>query len=434
MKTKMIIIYLLILAILLSLSCSPTEPEKQKLEISAEDTSCTEAWIKVTGETGSEFILNRDDIEVQRFTLSSSPQTIMDDSLLPNKTYSYQVSGIGNQELSSKIAISTLDTTSHNFTWQTWTLGDGNAGFSALYDAAIIDENNIWAVGEIKIADTSENGYTTYNAAHWNGNEWELKRITFSVRVLYPNSTGDTVGFTPIPSIFAFNENDIWFTAGTVQHWDGTKFQEFRGEYAGFSNKIWGYDSTNLYFVGGNGTIIHYQNDQWTKIESGTDLPFSDIYGAANIAGKQEILAVCSRNFPLRRGIYKIDGNTAAQISTSPIQWELYNIWFIPERHYYVVGDGIYEKILLSESSWKNEPLDITNYSTTGVRGNGLHDIFISGAFGEILHFNGVSWKSFIDETGFDGAYGEIAVKNNVVVAVGGEGQLAKILIGKRTN
>jgi len=60
-----------------------------------------------------------------------------------------------------------MDTTSDNFTFQTWTFGD--IGSSALNDCAIISEDNIWCVGEIKIADSTENGYTTYNAVHWNG-------------------------------------------------------------------------------------------------------------------------------------------------------------------------------------------------------------------------------------------------------------------------
>jgi hypothetical protein len=70
----------------------------------------------------------------------------------------------------------------------------------------------------------------------------------------------------------------------------------------------------------------------------------------------------------------------------------------------------------------------------SAIRGNGINDIYSVGAFGETLHYNGVRWKSFIDETGFDGGYGDIAVKNNVIVAVGYEGQLAKVMIGKKNN
>jgi hypothetical protein len=414
-------------------SCNSTEPD-DKITLSAVDASCTEVWLQITGETGKEIQLIRDDIEIERFTLTASPMTIIDDSLQINTSYNYQVVRSDNGEKSSTATATTLDTTSHNFTWQSWTF-DGDAGSSTLYGCAIISEDDIWCVGEILIRDTSENGYTTYNAAHWNGNEWELKRITFSFRILYPGSMGDTIGITPITSIFAFDQNNIWFAAGTVQNWNGNQFTEFQGEYAGFAYKIWGSSPSNLYFVGGNGTIVHYENGQWTKIESGTDLSIADIYGAENKStGELEILAIASRNYPSGRALYKLEGNKATEISLSPIRWDLFSVWFMPERRYYVAGSGIYEKRILSDSSWKNEPLDITNYGMSAIRGNGINDIYSVGAFGETLHYNGVRWESFIDETGFDGSYGDIAVKNNVIVAVGSEGQLAKVMIGKKNN
>ena len=140
---KTIITFLIVsLVILCVQSCNPTEPEKPKLEITIEDVSCNEAWINVTGETGSEVILNRDDKEIKKFILASSPQTIYDDSLLPNKTYAYNALNTSSQELSSKISVTTLDTTSSNFTWQTFTFG-GTAGGSIINDCAVISEDNI---------------------------------------------------------------------------------------------------------------------------------------------------------------------------------------------------------------------------------------------------------------------------------------------------
>ncbi len=45
------------------------------------------------------------------------------------------------------------DTTSHNYAWQTFILGDGNS--SVLYDAAIIYDTLIYAVGEIYLKDST---------------------------------------------------------------------------------------------------------------------------------------------------------------------------------------------------------------------------------------------------------------------------------------
>ncbi len=67
-------------------------------------------------------------------------------------------------------------------------------------------------------------------------------------------------------------------------------------------NKLWGVSSSELYGVGNSGAIIHYQNGQWLKIESGTDLQFLDIYGAEDAkAGGIEILAVMYKKLSARQ-------------------------------------------------------------------------------------------------------------------------------------
>ncbi|MGB9664445.1 MAG: hypothetical protein ACPL25_05950 [Ignavibacteria bacterium] len=61
-----------------------------------------------------------------------------------------------------------MDTTSHEFSWEITYLGDG--GSSVLYDVAIINENNIWAVGEIYMNDSlGRPEPNAYNAIHWDG-------------------------------------------------------------------------------------------------------------------------------------------------------------------------------------------------------------------------------------------------------------------------
>ena len=61
----------------------------------------------------------------------------------------------------------------------------------------------------------------------------------------------------------------------------------------------------------------------------------------------------------LDKGIYKIEGNTAVEISPAPIKWELFALWFVPSRHYYVVGSGIYEKKLLLNNLWATKLLSV---------------------------------------------------------------------------
>jgi len=103
-----------------------------------------------------------------------------------------------------------MDTTSHDFTFTTYTFG-GQAGSCLLNDVAIIDENNIWAVGEIYLLDSlGQPDLNRYNLAVWDGNNWEVRRAPYYYQrqPLYH----------PIQSIFAFSINDIWFCGNGAIH------------------------------------------------------------------------------------------------------------------------------------------------------------------------------------------------------------------------
>jgi len=441
MNTKIILpVTLLLLNII---ACNTTEPpppngNNPTLELTLEDVSCTEAWIELTTTNlplPTTVTLNQTnptgDTKSQILNLNTQDSLLYIDSLLPNQTYKFHTTIQAYNLTSNELSVTTMDTTSHEFIFETFTFG-GTAGSSTLYDVAIINENNIWAVGEIMIADTSQNGYTMYNAVHWNGVEWTLHRIMF-----YTICGQQHQNAYAASSIFAFSENDIWVGMQGSQIArlnDTTQIGTYCIPIS--VRKLWGTDNQNIYAVGVNGQIAHYNGSQWQRIESGTELQFTDIYGASDPkTGEPEILAVCTRNLPLAKGIYRIKGNTAVEISSVPIQWELAGVWFIPNRHYYVVGSGIYEKKSLTDSLWLNKPLDITHYVTPKIRGNGLNDVFAVGAFGETLHYNGVSWKSYIEETGLNsGGYFSVCVKNNTMVAVGFTYQSAVVTIGKRTN
>jgi hypothetical protein len=133
------------------------------------------------------------------------------------------------------------------------------------------------------------------------------------------------------------------------------------------------------------------------------------------------------------RKILFIGGASASPVSDAPIAWPLSGVWFVPCQHYYVVGSGIYEKGSLFDNAWLNDPLDITTYYTTKVRGNGTNDVFICGAYGELLHYNASTWKSYRSEVGLSsGAYGSVAIKNNLLIAVGYDSPRAVITIGRR--
>ncbi|MDP2362777.1 MAG: glucosyl transferase [Ignavibacteria bacterium] len=273
--TKLLVLLLLPL-LFTAVSCNkPTEPppppENYALEIIAADASCTEVWIDVkTPNTllPQIFTLTENGEEKGSVKIDKADTTIVIENLLPKKSYKYQLNN--NEHKSNETEITTLDTTSHNFTWQTFEFGE--YGNSLIWDVAIIDENNIWAVGEIYMNDANGNpDPQSYNAVHWDGAKWELKKI------------GNQGGWA-CHTVFAFSAIDIWFE-GTI-NWDGSNYTVHQNGWPLMPNgdgwrinKMWGSSRNDLYAVGNGGNIAHWNGSSWRKMESGTQVDLLDVYG-----------------------------------------------------------------------------------------------------------------------------------------------------------
>tara|TARA_B100000315_G_scaffold195807_1_gene186770 strand:- start:10373 stop:10744 length:372 start_codon:yes stop_codon:yes gene_type:complete len=91
--------------------------------------------------------------------------------------------------------------------------------------------------------------------------------------------------FLSIQSIYSFSENAIWFGFGSLPiYYNGETYYKFTpaiDDYPGgfIINAIWGTSSNNVYFVGGNGSIVHYDGLNFVKMESGTEVDLNSITG-----------------------------------------------------------------------------------------------------------------------------------------------------------
>jgi hypothetical protein len=239
-------------------------------------------------------------------------------------------------------------------------------------------------------------------------------------------------------AVFAFSENDVWAGTSGPYHWDGVQWRTFNlnGSFNGYVNKIWGTSSRDIYIVGTNGSIAHYNGVSFQKIESGTTLDIQDIWGAKNpVTGETEILAVASNKY-LNQGhkLLRIQGTSVTMLPDSGLSWSLSGIWFTPPRHYLIVGDGLFfNGSPFVNSSWVADVNHITTFYTDAIRGTGINDVVIVGVYGEVLHFNGYSWRSFkgVTELG-NGQYNAVSIKENLVVTVGDLTPRAIAAIGKR--
>jgi hypothetical protein len=439
MQSKAVFI-MLILVITFLLSCNTTEPtppqgEKGNIVLSLADTSCTEAWVNLKTQNipiSAQINLLLNDSALTSISLASSDMVIYIDSLLPNKSYQLQAQYKDNSSTvsSNKVAIQTIDTTNHNFSWQYFTFGDPSAGSSALYDVFILNDTFIYAVGDIyKLDSLGQPDPNPYNFVRWNGSTWEIKQIPY----IYNGHKS----YGPIYSVFAFSPNDYWL--GTNFHWNGEEYTQpdITAINGWTAKKMWGVSSHNLYAVGYNGNIAYYPNDQWSIIESGTNLNINDIWGFHNNNTNENDILVVGGNILTgnERIILQItNDNQVNQINPGGIEsYPLAGVWFINKWKKYVVGPGLYTQNY-GENTWKKIPSS-TDYYVYSIRGNGLNDIMVCGGVGYVGHFNGSGWINYIGNglQEINGNYYSVSIRGNVLCVVGASADgYAIALIGTR--
>jgi hypothetical protein len=441
MQKNIIKILLILLTIFTGCKDDPVipPPPEPLAVITIAEVSCLEAWIKLELENINlplNISLLKDSITVLQINNLTSNDTILYiDSLLPSQAYKFQSVikpiNLTDEVKSNELTVSTLAPTSQNFTWQVYSWGMHSS--SEINDISIIDENNIWCVGEIYLNDSiGTPDPIAFNAAHWDGAEWEIKKIA----VTYNGN--ETIA--PLKGIFVLPTGEIIFSSGLPYLPQGNGWKLYHlwdmgvlDENDGSVDRIWGTSTNDLYFVGSKGTIVHYQNGSWTKIESGTDLNFRDIYGSTNKdTNELEIIALASNILanPGKR-LLRIKNQTVETLPDSGLSNYLSTIWFKGGRKYCLGGQGYYESRTFGPV-WKRNNT-IPQFHITSIRGAGLNDIVLGGSFGLLMHYNGVSWLNYayITASYFD-VISSVAIKGNTIVAVGFKGSKAVVLIGKR--
>jgi hypothetical protein len=280
-------------------------------------------------------------------------------------------------------------------------------------------------VGEIYLNDSLGNSDSKrYNAIKWNGTNWTVIRIPY-------NYQGADF-YNTIQSVFAFGPNDIWFCGNGVIHWDGNNFNPMPiptnvwGPYQ--MNKIWGNSSNNLYIVGNNGIIAHYQNGIWSKIESGTDVNLKDIYGTPNgeavwVSGYEDFKPTVLLKI-FSSGIETVFNSRDYLFVFDPenLSGGIEGVWTINNNFIYVTTwYSLYRKSVNSVSS-NAEALrpgsTITAFGSKS-RGSDINNIFTVGYRNSIYHFNGITFRTYQETADNNVIYFSLDVKTNLSVLCG---------------
>ena len=277
---------------------------------------------------------------------------------------------------------------------------------------AILGEDNIWAVGEIN----TDRGL--YGAAIWDGTEWKLKQLTAGASNVRPRG------------IWAFSSRNIWFASGSIYHWDGQKTTlEWTRNIQSTETveNVWGASPTNLYFVGTNGAIVHYNGTTFTRLASGTDTRVQDIWGAEDsLHNGWTIMCAVSPGYGLQNaGVYEI--TPTYQVYQTP--WvenrAVRSVWFESPFERFACGSGIFRR--RGDNAWEEiGSTAMIPAATERIRGVARNDIFVVGHFGYIAHYNGASFRVWQPDSNI--LFESCDYQEHLMVAVGYDGRRAYVL------
>ncbi|APF20750.1 hypothetical protein Cabys_4005 [Caldithrix abyssi DSM 13497] len=283
-----------------------------------------------------------------------------------------------------------LDTSSHSFAWQIDTLP------GTVFDISGLDENNVWLVGEFSRSNSQTGETEKFNYGYWNGKTWKLQSILKE---------------GPYMGIHVFNKNNIWLTDGGMIHWNGKYWKLYHpwnmgilNETEGGVTKVWGLDSSNVFFIGLTGTIIHFDGYTFKKMESKTNVNLTHIYGIdenhiwvvgddRGLHGGHSVLLFFNGSSWKVKYHYRY--NEGPPFEGGPIG-QYRGIWADKDSIIMGSGHGFWHESIITGKG-RIEPFSFHPIGAEEkIFARNRNDLFMIGHFYTLHHYNGKSWKRYI--------------------------------------
>ena len=184
-------------------------------------------------------------------------------------------------------------------------------------------------------------------------------------------------------SVWTYDDENIFAVGeeGTIVHFDGKTWQLMACPINVRLHGIWGSSPKNVFVAADSGMILHFNGDKWSlHHQLGTDTPLLAITGF----GAHDVLVVGDEGRILR-----FDGVEWQRVDCG-VNIELYDVWGVDSEHILAAG-GAGELFRWNGEQWHNFNAG-TDYSLYGIAGSGLNDIYFAGLSGTLIHFNGESF------------------------------------------
>ncbi len=192
---------------------------------------------------------------------------------------------------------------------------------------------------------------------------------------------------------------------GTILHYNGNTWGHMNSGTSNHLYSIWGSSSSDVFAVGEDGIILHYNGSTW-GMNSGTSNAIWGIWGTSST----DVFAVGGAGT-----ILHYNGTTWSIMSSGTYSF-LYSVWGTSSSDVFAVGD--YGTILhYNGNSWNTMSSGTESYLYS-IWGSSSSDVFAVGEDGIILHYNGDTWSNMRRGT-TNSLHGVWGFADNDVFAVG---------------
>ena len=181
--------------------------------------------------------------------------------------------------------------------------------------------------------------------------------------------------------------------------------------------------------VGTNGSIAYYNGNSWQKMESGTDVNLTDVWGSPD----GSVVWACGYNENNARtcllrnegngwGIAYDGTNSRVIIRQDSLSGAFTGIYAPNTKLVYICSSaGVYEAPINTNGNGKRLSFTETWFPgfPRGIRGNNRNDFTIAGDYTMLAHYNGVTWRYFSELRTSNMHFNAVAQRCNLIVGVG---------------
>ena len=321
-----------------------------------------------------------------------------------------------------------VDTTSHSFDWHESSISTE----SNLTGCCVVSPTSIYAVG--------------LSLYHFDGSIWSEYPLKDSKGISYHGYMG---GFT----LFGFSDKDLWFTNGdVVSHFDGNAALDYQMESTGVwrlhsdgaLHTAWGMSSSDIFFVGDSGTVLHFDGTTWLKYPKVTTKNLRSVWGTSH----NDVWASGFNSSTSETVLLHFDGVQWTEDALSKTKGinatgGFDAVWACDSGngHHFVTTSGAILLRRIDQRAWRSDSGLISNRLPDGTfvgitpKGNAANDFFVVGGWGFVSHWNGHDWHQYTDYFDYnDPAYGPagISVNGNTACIVGLRHGRSWVLVGQR--